>query len=443
MKRRYICIPTVGKLDTNLQRIRSHIQGRHLAYRYPVVRYERPQRSGGGQLYLFLGLDMEPNEPDRTIPAQDQAFVKQIGFRLQVRELLEEQQITTMTRGKEVSMEGFWFRYQYVEIPLPPPTLEAWDESLGTAEAAVTPGEDPAADERFEHLLWWISARGHGAWADLAAAIQALQVGDAQLSPAAVVRNLVLLGHMESRPLDGAWSVARPCLVTPSLGEGPCFLAGARTCDLAHAETGVDTLVRNPQPDGSGPVRLDLAGNPPPPFSDSQRFGKVSSRLAGLVPNLAAWLDTLPILDRPSLGGGGMERFDGSAWQSDPSITETDFGYRGASGLYRFINTEGSPAWTAFFKIETQRWHRADLTGLKFVALANDAADKLQALLTGAHGDLLIPRSQRWPLLYERALVLASGWLPAVDGAYLRYRSVGSSLARTLTGKLGVRLEED
>ena len=144
-----------------------------------------------------------------------------------------------------------------------------------------------------------------------------------------------------------------------------------------------------------------------------------------------------------SLGGGTLERFDGKAWQPDPSMLETDFGYRGATGLYRFASDEGQSLWSAYFQQQSQRWHRADLTGLKFAALAAGTPDKLQAILYSDSGDLLTPRSLRWPLLYERALVLASGWLPAVEQGYLCYRQVGKKLARTLALKLGIDLTED
>ena len=59
--------------------------------------------------------------------------------------------------------------------------------------------------------------------------------------------------------------------------------------------------------------------------------------------------------------------------------------------------------------------------------------------------ELLIPESQRWPLLYERALVLSSGLLPsrALNHEWLSYPRVPLGLARGLCEKLNVDLQEE
>lgn len=55
---------------------------------------------------------------------------------------------------------------------------------------------------------------------------------------------------------------------------------------------------------------------------------------------------------------------------------------------------------------------------------------------------LAIPIYQRWPEIYERALVLASGQLPTYQGSWLLYDKVEREVVRQLTKKLNVKWEE-
>jgi len=105
-----------------------------------------------------------------------------------------------------------------------------------------------------------------------------------------------------------------------------------------------------------------------------------------------------------------------------------------------------------YFDQPRQRWLKGDWYGLRF--LAHHAAgvdfevvrEKTQALPTSfsSADELLIPADERWPLLYERALVLATGLLPgqAENPKWLRYQGVSAELSRTLAGKLNVSIKE-
>lgn len=440
MNRRYICIPTVGTLEHNLERIRAHVRDEHLAHRYPVVRYERPQpgrRRGGGELFLFLGVDLAPNENANQTPPGDRDFLTRIGFRRVVPQLLNAAQIQPMTGTSEVSMEGFWFRYKEAEIPPPPPNLEQCDETY----PAVT--GDASDGGAFDKLHWWLSARGKGSWTELAAAIEALALCSDYMLPAGIVRNLILLGHLESRTQDNRWSVAPRCWVAEAIDDGRGFLAGARGPGDDALAAHVADAARSTQPGSAGPTRIAFPQNELQTVDDFERVGPAALILADFLPSLPAWVASLSQLDRPSLGGGTLQRFDGRGWRADQSLQETDAGYRGPSGLYRFLGEANRVLWQALFDSAHQHWYRADLTGLKFATLALDANDLLQATFEPSTQDLLVPVSQRWPLLYERALVLASGWLPAYDSGHLRYRRVGEPLARQLTDKLGVSLARE
>lgn len=436
MTRRYICIPTVG-LEKNLDLIRSHVRSEHLAHRYPVVRYERPQggrRRGAGEIYLFLGVDLAPQEGTELAPAQDRAFLKRLGFRV-LPNLLDGAQIKTMTARSEISTEGFWFRFNETQIPPPPPTLEqeeAGDNQTGTL----------LDDSRFDQLLWWLSARGHGSWSELVSAIEALGLCADYCSPAGVMRNLVLLGHVESRTNDSRWSVAPRCSVTCVLDDEVSFLTGARGPSDELIVSDIAGASRSTQPNGAGPARIAFPADTSSMPDDLAPVGRAALALAYLMPTISDWISRLSEIHRPDLGGGTLQRFDGRTWEPDSSVRETDTGYDGPSGLYRFLGEGNRTLWHALYDSERQRWNRADLTGLKFAALTLEAHDRLRVTLDPSTGDLLIPVAQRWPLIYERALVLASGWLPAYSDGYLRYCRVGELLARKLADRLGIAVVE-
>jgi hypothetical protein len=58
-------------------------------------------------------------------------------------------------------------------------------------------------------------------------------------------------------------------------------------------------------------------------------------------------------------------------------------------------------------------------------------------------GALILANRRRWPLVYERTLVLASGLLPEHNPRtdLLQYHEIPLTAARALTSRLGVALE--
>jgi hypothetical protein len=88
---------------------------------------------------------------------------------------------------------------------------------------------------------------------------------------------------------------------------------------------------------------------------------------------------------------------------------------------------------------------RGEWYGLRFLALHR--SDKYRKAMWSDEdgGTLAIPDRQRWPLLYERALVLASGFLPYrhLTKRLLYYRGIPLSLAQGVADQLGVEVETD
>ena len=81
---------------------------------------------------------------------------------------------------------------------------------------------------------------------------------------------------------------------------------------------------------------------------------------------------------------------------------------------------------------------------MRFLSLAAGGGGLDAVQHSARDGALLIPESQRLPLIYERALTLASGLLPtrAENPNWLSYPLIPLSLAETLCGKLNVNMSE-
>ena len=101
---------------------------------------------------------------------------------------------------------------------------------------------------------------------------------------------------------------------------------------------------------------------------------------------------------------------------------------------------------TVFFDPEAstgRQFLRGEWYGLRFLAL-RQSGKYLKAMWRDQDGGLLaVPYRQRWPLLYERALVLATGLLPRLhpEHGLLYYQGVPQSLAQAVAEHLDVRVE--
>ena len=140
-----------------------------------------------------------------------------------------------------------------------------------------------------------------------------------------------------------------------------------------------------------------------------------------------------------------IERWQSGSFQPCENLYERDGIYYGEPGMYR-VRLKGNRSgrtMTLFFDEPSQRWIRGDWYGLRFQSLAAGPAC-VEAVHDFGASELLIPASQRWQLLYERALTLASGMLPgrAANPDWLSYSRIPLDLAKVLCGKLNVDLRE-
>lgn len=173
--------------------------------------------------------------------------------------------------------------------------------------------------------------------------------------------------------------------------------------------------------------------------------GVASVLLAQSLPNLEDWADTLTTIDRISTAYYNIEIWNGSRFVSCDTFYERDGQYVGESGMYCLTRNEEANPYRRVLYLDqpNQRWLRGDWYGLCFLSYHSVGRD-FEALCDFSTNDILIPKDERWPLLYERALVLASGILPsrAENPKWLRYSGVSSELIQLLSKKLNVSIRE-
>lgn len=326
-------------------------------------------------------------------------------------------------------------------IPEPPPD-DPGDPFAPPSDTWRPPASaSPEANAAYGRLLYWISARGEGTWAQFRDAAQTLGVVQDRGGARSAMRRLILLGHVDQSDDGARWSASPAALVRFADGAGGGCVAGARTPKFLSELAQRGALNESPQTYYAGPPRIETS-------DIANRMGIAdadiaSERLADILPGVDEWKDGLRAVDGIVPASYNVERWEGGEFRICDTLYRRDGMYRGESGMYRFSRESDTSGWTRvfFFDEPSQRFLRGDWYGLRFLSLGAGA----KAVRDAERGALLIPESQRWPLIYERALTLASGLLPsrADNPDWLYYPLVSLSLAETLCGKLNVNLTEE
>ncbi len=297
-----------------------------------------------------------------------------------------------------------------------------------------------AISPRHEELLYWLSALGSGTWESFRKACSTLNIEE----PKRVLRRLRLLGHIETS-LDGyRWSIAPTALVkiNSQLDSQEFILCGQRCVSLLNQLAEYTNIISVEQPRGNAPPCIRLKVNESNKITEQFHIievGDVSIRLADMLPDLKGWQQSLRSISGivPSLYKWKI--FDGNNFVERTFQSET--------GMYQMWDIEGGDfsRMTLFYEAETDTWRQGDWYGLRFLAL-HYSDRPLIARYDSTTARLAIPFSQRWPELYERALVLASGLLPTYHKTeqhlWLIYENIAANLVEKLTKKLYVTCEE-
>ena len=439
MTRRYVAVSIVGKPTQIFDRIRQAVRAENLMRTIPAVKFERKPH---GQFYVFLAVE---DTEAIQIPDGIQTVLQHAGLRGKPLWPIEPASIKSMTGSTELETHSLnvltyislWFNDSGDPFDLSATSSDERD--IG----------DPSLGERYDRLLHWISANAEGTWQTFARVCDVLQLADDTNSARSIFRRLILLGHIESSGDGQKWAICPTTLVQCAADPDVCFLTGQQTPKLIKQLKEHWEVENIPQPSYQGPSCVKVHGVPSADASDNgfrlERVGVASVHLARLLPNLEGWKDTLTIIDRISTANYNIEIWNGSRFTSCDTFYERDGQYVGKSGMYRLTRGEDANAYQIVLYLDrpNQRWLRGDWYGLRF--LAYDAAERdFEVGYDSSANDILIPVDERWPLLYERALVLASGILPhrAENPRWLRYSVVSNELVQLLTEKLNVSIRE-
>ena len=438
MDRRYVGVQAIGKPIDIFDRIRLITQGQGMTRTIPAVKFEKkPDKL----FFVFLAVE---GADKLQLPDNVRTVLQYAGFKQPYFFPLEPAEIESMTGSAELET------YSLKTIPY----VSSWSNDVSDPFdlSGVLPNPEnrgeAAFGERYDHLLYWLSTNGEGTWQTFAKVCNVLQLAVDVKETKSIFRRLRLLGYIESSEDGQKWSICPTALVQGAADPNICFLTGQQTPKLIM-ELGEQYSVKNlPQSGYQGPSCVKVHGR----FSEEISIngfqltcaGPAAVQLAHLLPDLEGWKNILPPI-KIALFRYNIERWNGTQFRQCSTFRESGGRYIGKSGMYRLTRKEETNPYqlVLYFDELNQRWLRGDWYGLRFLADNTDRQDFKVGYDTGTNA-ILIRNGERWPLLYERALVLASGMLPtrSEDREWLIYSGVSGKLVQLLTEKLNVSIRE-
>ena len=439
MERKYVAVNAVGKPLVIFDQIRQIVQHLGLARTIPAVKFEKKAKK---QFYVFLAVEGVAG----TQLSDDVLNVLQhVNLRGKPLWPIDPAEIMSIAGASELEIHGF------NALPYRPEWPNDGDDpfDLSDAFSNVETVSDPSLEDRYNRLLHWLSATAEGTWQTFKNICSILQLVDDWNSERSIFRRLTLLGHIESSENGQRWSICPTALVQCATDQDVYILTGQQTPKLIEhlrENYDVETL---PQQNYRGPSSVKVKGI----FTDDVALngfniahaGTVSVQLAQLLPDLEGWKDILPAIDRLSTTTYNIEIWDGRRYIQCDNFYERNGRYVGDSGLYRLTKKAESNHYqiVLYFDEPNQRWLRGDWYGLRFLAY-NSAGQQFEIKYNSSANELIIPFEEHWPLLYERALVLASGMLPVRDKnfGWLKYTNISNELVQLLAEKLSITITE-
>ena len=438
MERRYVAVRTVGKPTRILDHIRRVVQEQKLTRTIPVVKFERRSSS---EFYVFLAVE---GTGEMHLPDQVQTVLRLSRLTGEPFWPLSPDEIKSMVSRAEIetySLNALTYRSLWsndVGDPFDLSDAPSYEEDI----------DDPSLGEHYDQLLYWLSATAEGTWQTFANVCKVLRLTDDTKQAKSIFRRLILLGHIESSGKEQKWSICPTTLVQCAADPDAYFLAGQQTPNLIKQLDTHWEFKNIPQPGYQGPscvkVHGDLSANPLVDTLQIESVGVASVQLASLLPDLAGWKNTLATIDRISTAHYNIEIWNGNQFSPCDTFYERNGQYVGESGMYRLTRGEANVYRIVLYLDQlNQRWLKGDWYGLRFLAYDTAGRD-FEVGYDSSANDILIPVDERWPLLYERVLVLATGILPcrAENPKWLKYSGVSNELVRPLTEKLNVSIRE-
>ncbi|OQW92708.1 MAG: hypothetical protein BWK78_00850 [Thiotrichaceae bacterium IS1] len=420
-----------------LEQISKQVQQHNLSQWVPSLRIERgatPRKL----FYFFLAIEsseLGQVPPEVQMNLLGEPSCKNIFFKSPVpgSKGFRYDEIKTMT-GTDYDIHEYTSSLVY---QLDPPLLD--DDPFSMPDYPPSSTLTKASSQPYEHLLYWLSTLGNGHWQSFQKICESLLLSE----PKRILRRLKLLGHLETSADGKQWSISPSALVKvfSSTEDHQEFVwCGQRVPNLLerlkqHVEVKEIEQVNAPR---CIRFRTTSADQLPVALLQSSIVdaGEASYRLATILSDLSTWQQTLKELPGIIPSRYHWQCFDGTKFIECLSPDQT--------GLYQFSPRETKVRClprAVFYDQTQQRYLTGDWYGLRYLALQHHHSSGIIANYEPATARLAIPWSHRFPELYERALVLASGQLPTRQDQWLIYAQIQSTLARLLLNKLQLSCE--
>lgn len=431
----------MGRRETYIDRVSNLVRQNDLGGIIPCLHTERLQRRQR-QFYLFIGFNTEQkgDVPPRVAQLLDSIT---IGHYV---DNFEYAQIKSMVSA------GIDTEHYTRTIAYRSPVFIPAEDPLDLSDLAAHTGQLPTSESilAINRMLYWLSATGAGSWPIFRRVCDLLTTQAVGLDAKHIFRRLRLLGYVEYTARDGSkWAVCPPALVQSS-GSNRYFLAGQRTPQLLkalHEATKVEELR---QPTGQAPDIVQLQFSSPDEAQHLinaekiraicviQWAGSAALKLADILPDLAGYMAHLPTVSGFAESNFSLHRWTGQGFVEGP--------FERATGMYRLHPHDPKsllPPRTLFFDATQNCWQAGPWYDLRYLA-QRAAGEVCRVMYNHSRQWLSIPANYRWPDLYERALILASGFLPlpSPDNDWFYFSDISPQLAHTLARKLNAVLEE-
>ncbi|ABI67645.1 hypothetical protein [Syntrophomonas wolfei] len=436
--RLYVGIRTVGRPDQVLQKIKHSIQRSGLAKVVPIIKIEK---RAAREFYLFLAVETSDSG---TMPGPITQALKMAGIKGEKIWPLSIDEIKRMTASMDIDIHAFnslRYRSRWQNEAL---SFEEIEESQ-IIDSNNSIDDDPELGNRYNQLLYWLSASGTGSWYSFAKTCVTLGLVDDARKTRNVFRRLRLLGHMECSQDGLRWQIC-PSTMVFSPGGDFGFLCGQRTPEFEEqlGRKYPVTYINQPSFEGPSAIRINIKDQACNNDVGIIWAGITSLSLANLLPDINGWKQILPIVDRLNIHNYHFEKWEDNMYFPYNDFVQREKRYEGKSGLYRLTQNNAKHLYrlNLYFDYEQQRWLKGDWYGLRFLSV-HDEGKNIKAYYDSERSHLVIQNDQRWPLVYEKALVLASGRLPELEPhKHLQlYREVPAKLSSLLANKLDVSLE--
>lgn len=416
-----------GNPQEMIKQISEQVQRHNFSKSIPLLRVEKnpnPRK----EFYFFLAIDS--HELGEILP-EIKANLLQLSFfqrPVKGKNIFTYEQIKTM-----VGVAHDVYNYT-TNIPYKPKIKISVDNPFElTPLQSINYSDSAQLSEQSHRLLYWLSTLGSGTWETFRKSCNTLQIEE----PKRILRRLRLLGHLETSVNGYKWSTAPTAIVKIESTQPQFILCGQRNIKLINQlqASGIIADITD-QPRGEAPPCLRLVVDNPDVITNKLPIinaGEASRKLADVLPEITTWQQNLTRLELvPSLQQ--WKKFHDDSFEVCGTPHET--------GMYQMCDENFNPRYTLFYNQATQTWHQGDWYGLRFLALHSQGS-YCQAYCDVDTKTLAIPINQRWPEIYERALVLASGKLPTYHQSWLIYENINRDIADLLSQKLNVNLNSD